>query len=143
MDLRFEDLPSDIDLCVNCRYDIKFKTNAVGNGTPLFAEFKSYARSTWNNIATDTKFFSQFKNYISSVNKIDDLAYIINTNKASIDEVKTAFKDFFTNNKTEVFEAMTPDLRASLKLDGIDAQIKFNQLINNVDSDLYKFIKAE
>ena len=38
------------------------------------------------------------------IEKIEDLAYVINSNKANINEVKQAFKELFKNKKDELFE---------------------------------------
>ena len=58
------------DICANCRYDVKFREGQK----PLYEEFKSYLQT-------------------SGVKNIDDLAYVINSNKANINEVKQAFKE--------------------------------------------------
>jgi len=82
------------DICANCRYDVKFNNNR-NEGLPLFAEFKSYNTETWSKIANDKGFIKQFESYLQEVNKIEDLAYMINSNKANINEVKQAFKELF------------------------------------------------
>ena len=80
------------DICANCRYDVKF--NRENNRSlPLFEEFKSYNSETWSKIANDKGFIKQFESYLQEVNKIEDLAYMINSNKANINEVKQAFKE--------------------------------------------------
>ncbi len=55
----------------------------------------SYNNETWSKIANDKGFIQQFKSYLqtSGVKNIDDLAYVINSNKANINEVKQAFKE--------------------------------------------------
>ena len=79
------------DICANCRYDVKFREGQK----PLYEEFKSYNSETWSKIANDKGFIQQFKSYLqtSGVKNIDDLAYVINSNKANINEVKQAFKE--------------------------------------------------
>jgi hypothetical protein len=117
MDLRFENLPEGIDLCTNCRYDIKFRPN---NETVL-QEFKSYALSTWNGIKSDSKFLQQFRDYLASgdVATISDFQYVINTRKASVDQVKVAFKELFMEKKPEIFLSMNSNLKESLEIDDI------------------------
>lgn len=91
-------MPGNIDICDLCRYDVKFSPEAVRDyGAPRLAEFKSYAAETWTNLAANTKFVDQFKRYLAAaeITKIEDLAYVVNTSKASVAEVKAAFKALF------------------------------------------------
>lgn len=160
IDLRFEDLPSNMEVCTNCRYDIKF---LPGNGV-RFAEFKSYALSTWGSIS-DSKFVNQFKTYLADISSIDELVYVINTQKASIADVKTAFKNMMFNSSAnqltdkgqEIFDNIwsNVDLRNSLfdlsnyPTNLSQSQLKqliqsdFESLISNTQSNIYSFIKAE
>ena len=89
LDMKFEKGLDDI--CANCRYDVKFKEGQK----PLYKEFKSYNSETWSKIANDKGVIKQFESYLQEVNKIEDLAYVINSNKANINEVKHAFKEVF------------------------------------------------
>ncbi|WP_454978770.1 hypothetical protein [Capnocytophaga ochracea] len=81
------------DICANCRYDVKFREGQK----PLYEEFKSYNSETWSKIANDKGFIQQFKSYLNTegIEKIEDLAYVINGNKANINEVKQAFKEVY------------------------------------------------
>ena len=89
IDMKFEKALDDI--CANCRYDVKFREGQK----PLYEEFKSYNSETWSKIANDKGFIKQFESYlqIRDLKNIDDLAYVINSNKANINEVKQAFKE--------------------------------------------------
>ena len=104
------------DICPNCRYDVKFN-NKQNPNLPLFEEFKSYNTETWGKIANDKGFIQQFKSYLQKVNKIEDLAYVINSNKANINEVKQAFKELFKNKKDELFEIIRKNRNLSESLD--------------------------
>ena len=104
------------DICANCRYDVKFN-NKQNPNLPLFEEFKSYNSETWSKIANDKGFIQQFKSYLQKVNKIEDLAYVINSNKANINEVKQAFKELFKNKKDELFEIIRKNRNLSESLD--------------------------
>ena len=104
------------DICPNCRYDVKFN-NKQNPNLPLFEEFKSYNSETWSKIANDKGFIQQFKSYLQKVNKIEDLAYVINSNKANINEVKQAFKELFKNKKDELFEIIRKNRNLSESLD--------------------------
>ena len=55
----------------------------------------SYNTETWGKIANDKGFIKQFESYLQvrDLKNIDDLAYVINSNKANINEVKQAFKE--------------------------------------------------
>lgn len=101
------------DICANCRYDVKF----ISESKPLYEEFKSYNSETWSKIANDKGFIKQFESYLQGVNKIEDLAYVINSNKANINEVKQAFKELFKNKKDELFEIIRKNRNLSESLD--------------------------
>ena len=143
LDMKFEKALNDI--CANCRYDVKFNNNR-NEGLPLFEEFKSYNTETWSKIANDKGFIKQFESYLQEVNKIEDLAYMINSNKANINEVKQAFKELFKNKKDELFEIILKNntLKDNLLGKGLtksEAKNVFRDLINSTDSILYNFIK--
>ena len=86
---------------------------------PLYEEFKSYNSETWSKIANDKGFIQQFKSYLQvrDLKNIDDLAYVINSNKANINEVKQAFKELFKNKKDELFEIIRKNRNLSESLD--------------------------
>ena len=133
------------DICANCRYDVKFN-NKQNPNLPLYEEFKSYNTETWGKIANDKGFIKQFESYLQGVNKIEDLAYVINSNKANINEVKQAFKELFKNKKDELFEIILKNntLKDNLLGKGLtksEAKNVFVDLINSTDSVLYNFIK--
>ncbi len=46
---------------------------------------------------------------------INDFQYVINTRKASVDQVKDAFKELFVDKKCEIYNAMKPELKSSLE----------------------------
>ena len=101
------------DICANCRYDVKFREGQK----PLYEEFKSYNSETWSKIANDKGFIKQFESYLQEVDEIKDLAYMINSNKANINEVKQAFKELFKNKKDELFEIIRKNRNLSESLD--------------------------
>ena len=114
LDMKFEKASDDI--CANCRYDVKF--NRENNRSlPLFEEFKSYNSETWSKIANDKGFIQQFESYLQEVDEMKDLAYVINSNKANINEVKQAFKELFKNKKDELFEIIRKNRNLSESLD--------------------------
>ena len=134
-DMKFEKGLDDI--CANCRYDVKF--NRENNRSlPLFEEFKSYNSETWSKIANDKGFIQQFKSYLNTegIEKIEDLAYVINSNKANINEVKEAFKEVFKNKRSEFFEIIkkNKNLSESLDIDNI------SDLTNEKISDIVEHI---
>ncbi|WP_165749355.1 hypothetical protein [Cellulophaga sp. Z1A5H] len=45
--------------------------------------------------------------------------------------------------KTRIFNNMNDELKQSLNLTGLNAQSKFTELIDDVNSNLYSFIKSE
>ena len=137
IDMKFEKGLDDI--CANCRYDVKFREGQK----PLFEEFKSYNSETWSKIANDKGFIKQFESYLQGVNKIEDLAYVINSNKANINEVKQAFKEMFKRNSNEILEIMSPELKKSLELIPPNHKVRLEKLINDTNSALYNFIKSQ
>jgi len=141
IDMKFEKGLDDI--CANCRYDVKFNNNR-NEGLPLFEEFKSYNTETWSKIANDKGFIKQFESYLQEVDEIKDLAYVINSNKANINEVKQAFKEVFKRNSDEILKFMNPKLKESLNLTNKKKNvIKFKELIDDTNSELYNFIKSQ
>ena len=140
LDMKFEKGLDDI--CANCRYDVKFN-NKQNPNLPLFEEFKSYNSETWSKIANDKGFIQQFKSYLQKVNKIEDLAYVINSNKANINEVKQAFKEVFKRNSDEILEIMSPELKKSLGIINPNDKVRLEKLINDTNSALYNFVKTQ
>ena len=140
IDMKFEKALDDI--CANCRYDVKFNNNR-NEGLPLFEEFKSYNTETWSKIANDKGFIKQFESYLQEVDEIKDLAYVINSNKANINEVKQAFKEVFKRNSDEILEIMSPELKKSLGLINKNREEVFKLLIKDTNSPLYNFIKSQ
>lgn len=145
LDMKFEELVDGIDLCNNCRYDVKFKDN-LGVDYPRLEEFKSYGKDTWNSISTSDKFVNQFKAYLGSgeITRIKDLAYVINTRKAMASDVRNAFKVLFESKKDDIFDVIVnnQNLRNNLftNADQVGAYAEFEQMISNKNSKLYEFI---
>ncbi|WP_454976072.1 hypothetical protein [Capnocytophaga bilenii] len=146
-DMKFEKGLDDI--CANCRYDVKFNTNR-NEGLPLFEEFKSYNSEMWSKIANDKGFIQQFESYLQKVNKIEDLAYVINSNKANINEVKQAFKEVFKRNTDEIFKTNPNIWKQFDRVDGtgkINSLKNFKDLVEDISFDtkhpIFNFIKAE
>ena len=146
-DMKFEKGLDDI--CANCRYDVKFNTNR-NEGLPLFEEFKSYNSETWSKIANDKGFIQQFESYLQKVNKIEDLAYVINSNKANINEVKQAFKEVFKRNTDEIFKTNPNIWKQFDRVDGtgkINSLKNFKDLVEDISFDtkhpIFNFIKAQ
>ncbi|MBM0656153.1 hypothetical protein JMN12_06205 [Capnocytophaga genosp. AHN8471] len=133
------------DICPNCRYDVKF----ISESKPLYEEFKSYNSETWSKIANDKGFIQQFKSYLqtSGVKNIDDLAYVINSNKANINEVKQAFKEVFKKEADNLFrfpEEGGLGLEKIRKLFGkdIDNASDFLEKVEDLNNPIYNFIKT-
>ena len=144
LDMKFEKALDDI--CANCRYDVKFREGQK----PLFEEFKSYNSETWSKIANDKGFIKQFESYLQEVNKIEDLAYMINSNKANINEVKQAFKELFKRNTDEIFKTNPNIWKQFDRVDGtgkINSLKNFKDLVEDISFDtkhpIFNFIKAE
>ena len=140
LDMRFESVLDDI--CDNCRYDVKFKTDA-----PRYAEFKSYNPTTWANIKNSDKFIKQFKRYLQDVNSLDELTYVINGSKTSVDAVKDAFRELLEKEADNLFKPVNEqglgiDKIKSLFGNDIDDVEDFLDVIDVMSGDdsIYKFI---
>ena len=146
-DMKFEKGLDNI--CASCRYDVKF--NRENNRSlPLLEEFKSYNSETWSKIANDKGFIQQLKSYLQEVDEIKDLAYMINSNKANINEVKQAFKEVFKRNSDEIFKTNPNIWKQFDRVDGtgkINSLKNFKDLVEDISFDtkhpIFNFIKAE
>ena len=110
----------------------------------------SYNSETWSKIANDKGFIKQFESYLQGVNKIEDLAYVINSNKANINEVKQAFKELFKRNSDEIFKTNPNIWKQFDRVDGtgkINSLKNFKDLVEDISFDakhpIFNFIKAE
>ena len=103
----------------------------------------SYNNETWSKIANDKGFIKQFESYLQEVDEIKDLAYVINSNKANINEVKQAFKELFKRSSDEILKFMNPKLKESLGIINPNDKVRLEKLINDTNSALYNFIKSQ
>ena len=141
LDMKFEKALDDI--CANCRYDVKF----ISKSKPLYEEFKSYNSETWGKIANDKGFIKQFESYLQEVDEIKDLAYVINSNKANINEVKQAFKELFKKEADNLFRLPKKGglrIEKIRKLFGkdIDNASDFLDKAEDINNPIYNFIKT-
>ena len=71
---------------------------------------------------------------MSSIDNLSELNYIFNGTKLTLENAKAGLKTFFNkgNNKQEIFNAMSIDLRQSLNMDDfLDlTSDKIDQIIN-------------
>ena len=110
----------------------------------------SYNSETWSKIANDKGFIKQFESYLQEVDEIKDLAYVINSNKANINEVKQAFKELFKRNSDEIFKTNPNIWKQFDRVDGtgkINSLKNFKNLVEEISFDakhpIFNFIKAE
>jgi hypothetical protein len=105
-DMKFEAEGLD---CTNCRFDVELNTSQKGD--LKYLEYKSYKDASGIQL-------NQFKSYMGSIDNLTELNYIFNGTKLSLDNAKAGLKTFFTkaNNKVDIFEAMKPELKESLKI---------------------------
>ena len=141
LDMKFE--KGVYDICANCRYDVKFREGQK----PLYEEFKSYNSETWSKIANDKGFIKQFESYLQGVNKIEDLAYVINSNKANINEVKQAFKELFKKEADNLFRfpeegGLGIEKIRTLFGKDIDNASDFLDKADDINNPIYNFIKT-
>ena len=84
--------------------------------------------------------------YLKDTDNLNDLRYIFNGQKADITVVKNAFKELFTQKADEIFDIIlnNQQLRNDLFRDNmLSPKQQFNQLTNNTNSLLYRFLKAD
>ena len=110
----------------------------------------SYNSETWSKIANNKGFIKQFESYLQEVDEIKDLAYVINSNKANINEVKQAFKELFNRNSDEIFKTNPNIWKQFDRVDGtgkINSLKNFKDLVEDISFDtkhpIFNFIKAE
>jgi hypothetical protein len=86
--------------------------------------------------------YQQFLNYLGASDELSEIKYIFNGNKATITDVKNAFKDLFLAKGNEIFSRMNPSFRENLLGLGNENRFDiFQQKINDLGSNLYEFIK--
>ncbi len=122
-------------ICLNCRFDIE-----LVNGKKL--ELKSYKESTIQKISNSEQFKKQFKSYLSDADSIDNLEYIFNGTKTKdLVLIKNNFKKIFEENKFQLYNDImiaNPMIFSSI---GIANKMGFIKAVDNLNHDLYKFIK--
>ena len=107
----------------------------------------SYNSETWSKIANDKGFIKQFESYLQEVDEIKDLAYVINSNKANINDVKQAFKELFKKEADNLFrfpEEGGLGLEKIRKLFGRDIKntSDFLDKVEDINNPIYNFIKT-
>ena len=107
----------------------------------------SYNSETWSKIANDKGFIKQFESYLQEVDEIKDLAYVINSNKANINEVKQAFKELFKKEADNLFRFPKKGglvIEKIRKLFGkdIDNASDFLDKVEDINNPIYNFIKT-
>ena len=128
-DLEFDgdDLP-----CIKCKFDVELN----GNGDGLkYLEYKSYANSS--KISRQ-----QFLNYISTVDNLEQLKYVFNKSKLSLDDAKAGMKDFLLNNTDNMFKSISEGGIGKDKIKQLfefsnfkfDNATEFKNLLNNNES---------
>lgn len=127
-------------ICTNCLFDIEIE---VSPGVFKKLELKSYSSETIGNIATNSKFKNQFKTYLANASNMNSFEYIFNNRKVNdLNFLKTKFKELFQQNNYTIYEDIInsgSDVFASI---GVTSKPQFIQAVNNIDSDLYKFIST-
>ena len=112
------------------------------NSFKNLGQYKAYLRAIDN--FDQLYIIQQFESYLQEVDEIKDLAYMINSNKANINDVKQAFRELFKRNSDEILKFMNPKLKESLNLTNKKKNvIKFKELIDDTNSELYNFIKSQ
>ena len=124
--------------CVKCRYDLIVEIDR----REVKVEYKSWSAGNISKISS-----KQFTEYFRSSKSMDDFQYVFNKSKTpDVTVVKKEMKKVFDKNFDSIFDAMNEEMKGSLGLfddPDIPAKDAFRALVENTDSDLYKFIKIE
>jgi hypothetical protein len=105
-------------------------------------EFKSWTPNIpnpWNSFFAGTNgSYSQFISYLQNTNSISELKYIFNGTKAPEAQVKQAFKELFIAKKSEIFGAMSAQLKTNLNISSIEdlTDNKIELIINSLIKSL-------
>ena len=104
VDMEFdgEDLP-----CVNCKFDVELYSGS--SGSLKYIEYKSYLDAS--KISKP-----QFLNYLSSIRSLDELKYVFNSKKLSIDQARAGVKTFVKENELTILENMPTGIRSQLNV---------------------------
>lgn len=140
MEFDGDDLP-----CIKCKFDVELNSQ---NASELkYLEYKSYA-----NASKISK--PQFLNYISKVDNIEQLQYVFNKSKLSLDEAKNGMKEFLVNNSDDMFKAVNQGGLGKEKMKQLfefgnfkfDNSTEFKGLLNNNSAfreNALKFVKTQ
>ena len=76
---------------------------------------------------------------------IAEMKYVFNKlDTPNLSDVKKKMQKVFQNNADEIFKSMTTEMRRSLGADDLlDGKSEFDKLVNDINSDLYKFIEIQ
>jgi hypothetical protein len=133
MDMTFE---IDGGPCTKCRFDLELDPSKSGG--VVYVEFKSYKLESIPHLP-----INQLKTYFSAAKSISEMKYVFNKlDTPNLSDVKKQMQNVFQKNANDIFSSMTPEMRRSLGVDDLlDGKSAFDELVNDVNSDLYKFIE--
>lgn len=122
MEFEGEGLP-----CKKCRFDVEM----VDGYKPKLIEYKSYLDASKIQLP-------QFLNYIASISSLNDLKYVFNKSKLSIEEAKAGMKIFIKANKPDIFLAMPTSIKTELgiSLDALELSNSQIEAIVNAITDV-------
>ena len=128
-------------ICENCLFDIEIE---IRPGQFKKLELKSYSESTIENIAFSSKFNNQFKAYLTGADNIDGFEYIFNSKKTTnLTLIKQNFKTLFSYNNYGIFDQIGDVDNALMQSLGITNKNDFIDAVNDLNDDLYSFLKIE
>lgn len=114
----------------------------VDNGKVILQEFKSYAKDSWNSLG-----INQLKGYLKSTEYFE---YIGNRTKLINDGVpnpsqfvKEKLQTIFKKDNYNIYNEIIQESPDAFKRFGINTKGQFIQKVNNLDDDLFGFIKVE
>jgi hypothetical protein len=114
--------------CKRCRFDVE-----LTSGKPRLIEYKSWSLENIPNLSK-----KQLIEYFRDIGDISEVKYIFNKLKTpDLSKIRIQMKVVLVKNSDDLFDAMSTDLRKNLRIDDI---YDLEDLIQNTNSDLYKFI---
>jgi len=127
------------DVAGGCRFDMQFKEGP----DYFYIETKNYAKPT----AFSSAFYNQFKAYISDVGvkNINQLKYFFKANSGVTKAERVQkFKNMLLNGNKyeEIYNAMSPQLKASLNIVGLNGKQQLYNLIESESNLFFNFIET-
>jgi hypothetical protein len=137
-----EDAEDNDEVRSKCRYDIKIMIP----GNDKLYEFKSWGKSMVsdfkNNASKRVYFAKQLRTYLDKTNNLNNLMYIFDGRRITELESKAILQKVLIDNVDAWFGAGGYFGPSKLAMFGYNNLADFKAALNDLDSDIYSFVKA-